>query len=88
MPKKLNEAELSELTELKGKAQSILEFLFSKYKDSPLFTQWNEMDDVIESEFNKKNLRGMRVINKELKDWVSDLPQDELCELRARGVEI
>ncbi|OJV35346.1 MAG: hypothetical protein BGO33_08735 [Bacteroidia bacterium 43-41] len=77
MKRKIDQKYLEELTFLKEWNETIINFLILKSKDNSL----DIFHQIITETFNKSDLRGMRMIYKDLNEGANDLPLMELNEL-------
>lgn len=77
MKRKINQNKLEELTFLKEWNETIVNFFASKPKDNSL----EIFHQIINETFNKSDLKGMRMIYKDLNEGANDLPLIEFNEL-------
>lgn len=77
MKRKINQNKLEELTFLKEWNETIVRFFVLKSKDNSL----EIFHQIINETFNKSDLKGMRMIYKDLNEGANDLPLIEFNEL-------
>lgn len=77
MKRKINQNKLEELTFLKEWNETIVKFFVLKSKDTSL----EIFHQIINETFNKADLKGMRMIYKDLNEGANDLPLIEFNEL-------
>jgi hypothetical protein len=79
MPKrKLSEAQIGELHALHARCNLVLRFL---NRHGELGDLAREFEEIIEKSFHTQDLRGLRILQKDLEDWSKDLSRDEQLEL-------
>ena len=76
MKRKNNQKKIEELTFLKEWNETIIKFFILKSKDNSL----EVFHQIINETFNKSDLRGMRMIYKDLNEGTNDLPLIEFNE--------
>jgi hypothetical protein len=76
--RKLSESQMQELNALRDKCVLVLQFLNRRGELGDLARQFSE---VIQQSFEANDLRGLRILWKDLSDWSKDLSSDQQLEL-------
>jgi hypothetical protein len=76
--RKLKEMQMHELNTLRDRCSLVLEFLNRRGELGDLARQ---IDEVIQQAHATHDLRGLRILQRDLDDWSRDLPSDDQVEL-------
>ena len=78
MAKKLDDIQQKELVYLKEQSLTILNFMIKKNGEMPMF---DEFKKVIHETFEKKNIKGLNYLNKDIIEWSKGLSQIDSVSL-------
>ncbi len=79
---KLNSEQLKELERLNARSLIILRFIGSKtLSDGINFV--DKFKEVVVQTYNRKDLRGMNLLFKDVTEWAKGLSEDQISELNA-----
>ena len=78
--KKLNVEQQRELEQIRDWSQVILEYI-DKYSPKGVPTFHGQVATIIEQAFDEGNLRGLRIVFKDLKEWAKGLSKIQYAEL-------
>lgn len=69
---------MSELEYLRDRSLLIIEFILKKNVGNPIMQKFKS---VIKETYNKSNLKGLRMLSRDVNAWAKGMPQNEIKEL-------
>lgn len=78
MPRKRSSSHTEEPLQLRDWCTAIVRFMASVSEPAPLF---REMEEAIERAFERRDLRGLRMIARDVAEWASDLSPEHQEQL-------
>lgn len=74
----LSKDKLKELEYLRNRSICIIDFMLKENSGDPMLTQYRQ---IIENAYNEINLRGMKILSRDINAWAKGLPQKQIKEL-------